>query len=331
MEDKVIYTIINEIVKEHHINALWENADTKEIDGILILNYNGHEQRFNVEIKKDLRPYQLNQIFQLAQKFYPLLVIVENLYPEIKNILKNNRIAYIDLKGNMNIEGEYFLLNVEGNRQKDLHPEKHGRAFTKVGLKAIFLFLLNDDMINDTYREIARNTGIAIGNVKLILEGLIEEGYALRKNEQNLKLTNKKELLQKWIIAYKEKLKPTLHIGNFKFANPDDFINWKNLQINLNMTYWGGEAAGNIYTDYLEPEILTLYTTERKLELMKNYRLYPDPKGNVAIFEKFWLYGQENVKVVPPIIAYADLIATNERRCLETAQKIYGKFIDNTL
>jgi hypothetical protein len=144
-------------------------------------------------------------------------------------------------------------------------------------------------------------------------------------------LTNKKELLQKWVTAYDEKLKPSLYIGNFRFLNPKDFNNWKALAIDTTKTIWGGEAAGNIYTGYLIPEVLTLYTIEKKLEIVKNYRLLPDVQGNIKVFQKFWHTDEATQKVVPQIIAYADLMATNDRRSIETAQKIYEQHITNTI
>ena len=331
MEDRLIFTVTEEILKEHNINALWKETAKKDIDGILTITYRGNAQKFYVEVKKEIRNYQLDQIFNLAETYFPLLVIAETIFPNIKNLLKEHKIGYIDLNGNMNIEVDNFLLKVEGNHKKYLHPEKHGRAFTKAGLKTILLFLLNEEKINDTYRAIAKDTGIAIGNVKLILDGLIEEGFVLRKNDKELKLTNKKDLLQKWITGYNEKLKPTLLLGNFKFMKAEDFNKWKELKIDRNNTCWGGEAAGNIYTGYLLPQTLTLYTNEKKLELMKNYRLVPDNKGNITVLERFWRFGQENNNVVPPIIAYADLLETNDRRCIETAQKIYEQHLKNTI
>jgi hypothetical protein len=259
------------------------------------------------------------------------MVIAENLFPKIKDALVEHGIAYIEINGNINIETENFILKVEGKRKKHLQQEKYGRAFTKAGLKVILLFLTNENEINDTYREIARNAGIAIGNVKLIYEGLIEEGFALKINEKQLKLTNRKELLQKWVTAYIEKLKPTLYVGNFRFNNINEFIKWKDLNLEKTLTQWGGEGAGNIYTDYLQPEILTLYTNEKKTNIIKEYRLLPDPDGYVIVYEKFWKDKQPFTNVVPPIIAYADLLATGNRRCIETAQKIYEQLIDNTL
>ncbi|HKJ81912.1 MAG TPA: type IV toxin-antitoxin system AbiEi family antitoxin [Ignavibacteriaceae bacterium] len=331
MKDRLIYTVTEKILKEHKIDAIWTEPITKGIDGILTINYKGIKQKFYVEIKKELRNYQLDKIFHQAETYFPLLVLAETIFPNIRNLLKEQKIGYIDLNGNMNIEADNFFLKVEGNHKDYLHPEKHGRAFTKAGLKTILLFLLNEDKINDTYRVIAKDSGIAIGNVKLILDGLIEEGFVLRKNDKALKLTNKKDLLLKWITGYNEKLKPTLLFGNFKFMKADDFNKWKELKIDGEYTCWGGEAAGNIYTGYLLPQTLTLYTNEKKLDLMKKHRLVPDYNGNIKIFERFWRFGLENKKVVPPIIAYADLLETNDRRCIETAQKIYEQHLKNII
>lgn len=331
MEKRLIYTVTEEILKEHNINALWKEAATKGIDGVLTITYRGNAQKYNVKIKKELRNYQLAQIFNLAETYFPLLVIAETIFPNIRNLLKDHKIGYIDLNGNIDIEADNFLIKIEGTYKRNLHPEKYGRAFTKAGLKTILLFLLNEEKINGTYREIAKDAGIAIGNVKLILDGLIEEGFALRKNNKELKLTNKKELLQKWVTAFNDKLKPTLQIGHFNFINPNEFTGWKNLNIELMNTRWGGEAAGNIFTGYLLPQTLMLYTNEKKLDIIKNFRLVPDKNGNVTVLEKFWRYGNVKNNVAPPIIVYADLMAINDRRCIETAQKIYEQHLKNII
>lgn len=331
MEDQFVYTIINVILKEQKINAFWDKPFNLPVDGVLNIEYKNHTQRFYVEIKKELREFQLNHIFNLAEEYHPFMIIAENLFPNIKDILTEHGIAYIEMNGNMNIQTDNILLKIDGRRRKLLHQEKIGRAFTKAGLKAILLILINENEINGTYRRIAGNAGIAIGNIKLIYEGLINDGYAIRINEKELKLTNKKELFERWVAAYIEKLKPTLHIGNFRFNKPDDFLKWKDLKLKKTQTQWGGEGAGNILTEYLYPEVLTLYTTENKTDIIKEYKILPDPNGNVKVYEKFWKDYHQIKNTVPPIIAYADLIATGNRRCIETAQKIYEQYIENTL
>jgi hypothetical protein len=285
---------------------------------------------FFVEFKKEVREYQLQKLFQVAEENKPFMIIAENLFPKIKNALTEQGIAFIEANGNMNIETETMLLRIEGRPKKNILHEKQGRAFTKTGLKVVFLFLNNKADINDTHREIAKRAGVAHGNINYILEGLLEEGYALPLNNKELKLTNKEQLLQKWITAYTEKLKPAIKTGNFRFNNPNDFLTWKSVELAEDITQWGGEPAGNIYTEFIQPEYLTLYTLETRSDLLKRYRLLPDPEGNVIVYVKFWNLIDPDVNVVPPIIAYADLLATGKKRCIETAQKIYEQHIENT-
>jgi hypothetical protein len=134
--------------------------------------------------------------------------------------------------------------------------------------------------------------------------------------------------LEKWIGAYDERLKPTIHQGNYRFLNDNDFFNWQNLKIKTDTTLWGGEPAGDLYTDNLNPETLTIYTTADRAELMKTYRLVPDDDGKVEVYKKFWKTEEYNIdKGVPPVLAYTDLINTGNQRCIDTAQKIYEKFL----
>src|SRR5690606_11319598 len=111
----------------------------------------------------------------------------------------------------------------------------------------------------------------------------------------------------------------------------DDFYNWKGIPLRNSKTYWGGEPAGALFTNYLRPEELTLYTAEERTDLIKNYRLVPDLNGNVKVYKKFWKYDEVNDNTVHPLLAYADLITKGDRRCTETAQKIYDEYLQNKL
>jgi hypothetical protein len=64
---------------------------------------------------------------------------------------------------------------------------------------------------------------------------------------------------------------------------------------------------------------------------MKNYRLVPDPRGNVLVYEKFCNEDEGSTNLVSPHLVYADLMSTGDRRCLETAEKIYHEFLQDKL
>ena len=100
----------------------------------------------------------------------------------------------------------------------------------------------------------------------------------------------------------------------------DDFNDWKKTTLKEGETYWGGEPAGDLLTNFLRPAELTLYTTEKRGDLMKNYRLIPDVQGLLKVYQKFW-----TGNTMPLVLVYADLMGEGDRRCRETAEKIgYG-------
>jgi hypothetical protein len=79
----------------------------------------------------------------------------------------------------------------------------------------------------------------------------------------------------------------------------------------------------------VDKSITIIYTNETRNELMKNYRLIPDEKGNVIVYKKFWQNEEENDNFVPPLLVYADLINSDDSRCQETGVMVYKKFLQN--
>jgi len=63
--------------------------------------------------------------------------------------------------------------------------------------------------------------------------------------------------------------------------------------------------------------------------VLKN-RLRKAEQGNVEILTPFWNFKYElaDRDIVPPILVYADLMATGDQRNIETAEMIYEKYID---
>jgi hypothetical protein len=262
------------------------------------------------------------------------IVIAENILPKTRELLRKEEINYLDINGNCFIMGENpkedLFLYLDGQKNKVYHKETYNRPFTKAGLKVVYQFLINPDLINHTYREIAERAGIALGNIKQIIDGLIEEGFLVRKNKNEFAFIKTDDLLDRWTKAYGERLKPALEIGTFRFLNPNDFMHWKDIHLDTKKTCWGGEPAANLWTNYLKPGVLTLYTEETRIELIKKYKLVPEINGNIKVYRKFWKEEKKTDNKVNPILTYADLILTTDMRCLETAHMIYEKYIQKT-
>lgn len=320
-EDKILETAVRNLTIFTGLKAHWK-AGKQPIDAELLLE--GKNLTFYTAVKKELRGHYLETLQQYAKHHKPFMVVAQTIFPTLKKQLRDLGIAYLDAAGNIfyNTNNQYVW--IEGNKIEQEKEEKKNRAFTKAGLKVVFQFLLNKETINQPYRQIAAMAGVAIGNIKYVLDGLAEGGFILHLDKNKTKLLNKRELLNRWIDGYGTKLKPALHRGNFRFLKEEDGKHWKKLKLDVANTVWGGEAAADLITNYLVPLKWTLYTGATQAELMKSLKLLPDPKGIVQVYEKFW-NNELDTHVAPELLVYADLMLTGDPRCIETAKRIFDK------
>ena len=262
------------------------------------------------------------------------ILITDYVNPNLADRLRDNNIQFMDICGNAYIKNPQTYIFVKGKKRTEAnHPPKNrtNRAFNTTGLKVIYILLRNPDMVNAPYRDIAEQAGVALGTVGWVMRDLKGDGYLVNRGD-NRTLRNYEKLLQRWIEAYPEKLKPKLFIGQFLAENNDW---WKDIQIKKYGTFWGGEIAAAKYTNYLQPEIATIYTqdTTRLTELFKTARLrkldeWTTVRGmKIYIYNTFWNIDEAEQDLVDPVLAYADLIATGDPRNHEVAREIYGRYI----
>lgn len=332
-KERIVNLAIENLEKNSSIKVEWLNHKRiNGLDGAIAIRYKDEEIELPVEIRQDLRASQVLQIEKIANEHNgEIMLMAYRIEPNAKKELRRLDIPYLESNGNLFMHKGQLFFWLEHSKPLKLDKQQGNRAFTKTGLRAIFHFLRFEEDINLPYRAIAEITGTALGNVPNILKGLKEQGFLLPLNKREYKLQNKKELLNRWIAGYQQDLKPSLHISTFRFLKPEDFHDWKQLPLKTGLSWWGGEPGADLYTNYLHPEVLTIYTSESRSELIKNYRLVPDPKGNVSAYEKFWNKDEGNHNIVPPLLVYADLMGTGDRRCLETAEKLYHEFLQDKL
>lgn len=331
-ETTIVETALENLQHNLGLLAEYESGGTNQLDGKLtIRNFHHKTLTFYFEVKYELRQNQLPAIEDLAKENQNLMVIAYRIFPEVKKKLHEQGIAYLEANGNIFIHSKKIYYLVDNQKALPKINKPNNRAFTKTGLRVVFQLLLDQDFMKFTYREMAAQLGIGLGNFNYIFNGLRKASFMLEADKNVYLLQNKKELFYRWITEYKDKLQPALLIGRFRFLNEKDFLNWKNLPLDHQKTHWGGEPAADLLTGNLQPAILTLYTTKTRMEMIKNYRLVPDEEGNVLIFQKFWRDTMENQNIVPPLLVYVDLTLNHDSRLIETAQMIYDEYIQDNL
>ena len=201
-----------------------------------------------------------------------------------------------------------------------LTKEVTDRAFQETGIKLIFHFLLYPESVNLPYRKISEQTNISLGTIKNVIEELTASRFILKTNQGRF-LKNRKKLLERWVTAYNQTLKPKLLLGQMTFRNNEKRDRWLSMVLPEGM-YWGGESGAHMIDSYLYPGTFDIYSEIPAKTLLPAGFVIPKEDGEIKIYQKFWFDKPEN-SIVPTLLIYADLMGSGNSRCLEMAQKIY--------
>jgi hypothetical protein len=288
----------------------------------------GKAMVYYAEIKTTItKPYKLLLLMHKEKLNYPLLLVAKYVNAQMAEQLRLDGIEFIDTTGNAFINQPPVYIFLKGNRPpEDVRKAPLKRAFKPAGLRIIYAFLCNLGFENKPYREIAAATGVALGTVGWIMKELKDLGFLLDMGKRGNKLTQKENLLQRWVTAYPEQLRAKLILGRYR----GKYGWWQQRKLDPMTAQWGGEVAAERLTHYIKPEVITIYTTTQELnQLLLDNRLRKDPEGDVEILERFWkpVGKLEYEDLVHPILVYADLLATGNQRNIETAKMIYEQHI----
>lgn len=335
-KDRIILKVLDTLEARTGIRAKWifpKETDKKELDGQITIQTHGGELTLYIEAKTELRGYQIDQLNTLKNYYGGdrFIVIADRIYPNIKDRLREEQINYLDGAGNIYLKHSEQFIWLDGKKEENPVKPTTNRAFTKAGLRVVFHLLNHRDAINLTYRELAEKTGVALGNITYIIDGLKELGFILKVNEGTKILINKRDLFERWIEGYGTILKPSLLLGRFNLADNKNWQNYIYDEKNDQHYILGGEpAAAELTNGYLVPNLITVYTDLNIVEMTINWRIMKDRNGNLLVYEKFWKEDFANeMLVAPTMLVYADLLLTNDPRCLETAKLIFNEYLAN--
>ncbi|WP_017733063.1 type IV toxin-antitoxin system AbiEi family antitoxin [Nafulsella turpanensis] len=329
MKKGVLYTIVGKLREIPCIDLVAEEAKIAKgfPDGKIQLNRNHYRKEWYLEVRTQLTPAILPGLLARLPQAVPIMVIAEYITPTARKLLKQENIAYADAAGNIFLVDDEIYVYVENNTAERKETVTGSRAFTKTGLRVLFLLLRHPEYINETYRFIAEKAGAGLDTISKVFKALQKERYLISVTDKAFSLNKRKELLLHWVEGYQRNMKPKLHQKRYKTLEKDQ--DWKKLSLPED-TCWGGANAGALLTDYLIADQWTLYTGQDFITLMKAFRWVPDPEGHITLIEKFW-HGEEQGPHVPPLIAYADLTEQDNPRYMETATIIYEEHLKDTL
>lgn len=301
-------------------------------DADLELSAEGRSYPYLVEIKQIDRMTMLHQVKQRFAGFsLPGLLVAPNISPDLADKCREIGVQFIDANGNGYLHAPGMFVFVKGQR-----PSKGAvlnqalsegiRAGGTSATRLIFVLLCAPELLNAPYRVLSQIAGVSLGAIGPIFNDLARRGF-INNTKDGRFFLEKERLLNEWVTTYPLKLRPKLAPRRFSALERDW---WKTVDIERFEAVWGGEVAAEKLTKYLKPQNITIYmhgpTMRQNLsKLVIQNKLRADPVGEIEVLEKFWELPADNASSasVPPLLAYADLVASMEPRNLEVATMIY--------
>jgi hypothetical protein len=192
--------------------------------------------------------------------------------------------------------------------------------------------LCRPELLNAPYRTIADAAGVALGTVGWVLLDLQARGHLLAGKANGARqLLEPRRLVDEWVTNYPIKLRPKLNARRFRAPDP----NWWKTAALPTGAYWGGEPAADRLTGNLKPGTVTVYLAPERARanldaLVAAHRLRADPGGEIEVLDAFWHFyaAPADPALAPPLLVYADLVATMDARALETARIVREQHVD---
>jgi hypothetical protein len=297
-------------------------------DAIVVVETERRKHRFGAEVKTADR-FETPAMLKAQRKKplrEPLLLVAPYITREVAERCRQLRLPFIDTAGNAYLEAPGLLVYVVGRaRPVELRHDRY-RALTPAGLKLTFALLCRPGLLDDSYRKIAMEAAVSVGTVSSDMKDLATRGFFdLEKHPHVRKLLDPERMLEEWVTHYPVTLRPKLNLGRFQ-AEPERL---RQADLLRQSAFWGGEPAAERLTRYLKPARFTIYARGPLAKLIAAGRMRAAENGNVEILTRFWNFDADQAfpDVVPPILAYADLLATHDGRNAEAARMIYEQRI----
>ena len=249
--------------------------------------------------------------------------------------LRKRGIAFADLSGNLYLPLDRSLIYVVG--QPDRNTDTPA-ALMLPGLsgtlnaRLVYGLLARPDFLALTQRELAQKIGIALGGVSRGLKQLTSRAYlSAAQTGKTQTLLRRDQLLDVWRSEYEHRLAPRLRRRRMS----GDIDALRALDVTTFGMQWGGEVAAERITGYLRPARYQLYADPKQTnafaQLAAAAKLRKDEDGNIEIIDRFWDFDPadgDRRDTVPLPLMYADLMASGDPRCQQTAVMIRQRFLE---
>lgn len=281
---------------------------------------------YMAEIKTRLNEGAIGSALVQAKEISgPFALVSELVTPSQAERLRDLGLTFFDTAGNAYFNEPGLYVFVSGQKVHLSEAQQPLEIFSPAGMRLILALLTTPRLETFDYRTISDDTQIPRTNIGRVMSSLEKAGYLIRRGKQERFLINRKDLIKRWVEAYSESYRPKLKPIRYHSMRTKGRW-WEDVDIATYNAVWGGETAAERLTKYLKPQTATIYADSKLTRLQAIHGLVNDEKGEVEILNRFWVSGEVK-DCAPPLVVYADLLATADERNLEAARLIYDEYL----
>jgi hypothetical protein len=256
----------------------------------------------------------------------PLLMIGPRVTPRNAERLRAAGLNFIDAHGNAYLAIADTLIDVRGRTGNPIaasyHPPAGSMLFTNKRAQVIFAIISWPELLEGRLRDLAAASGVSVGFVQKTLI-LLESTQHLERHGKTRTaraLTDIDRLIEGWVAAFPSGLGAQSKTRTFR----GDFVPTA-LEDSGPAVYLSGEAVApwihrnptwTLYVDDLPRDAIRAgrwSSASREPNIFVRSRFWQEPDGDAVSREG-------RVRTAPPLLVYADLLASGDSRQKEAAR-----------
>tara|TARA_R110002096_G_scaffold44524_1_gene119661 strand:- start:19827 stop:20669 length:843 start_codon:yes stop_codon:yes gene_type:complete len=266
-----------------------------------------------------------------SQAKLPQLILAPAIGAGLAQRFMDAGFSYLDARGNCHINLGAFFVHIEGRTGPTQVAHSMDRGIRRAGYQVLFAYLAKPELLNETIREVAAVSGVSRQPVSTLRRRLVDDGYVFTTKSGTRWYPRRfSDAINLWLQGYKATLRPALLVGRFRTRERNPGL-LEELLVNAlgdEAFQWGGAAAANRMSPHFRGQRTVLHVSSKAEERVRGIEMMPDRKGNLELLRAFGDFSGPKPELVPPLLAYAELLQDDSERARESAQILFEKFIE---
>jgi hypothetical protein len=266
---------------------------------------------------------------------YPTLLVYDHVPGNLGAQLRAQGTRYADADGNAWLQHPGILAGpATSNGPQLAELAVSSPAWHVQLLRLLFQLVLTPALAAYAVPRLAARTQLPVPVVRQVLRSLAAQGFWHDEAPLGVSPLLLPTPARYWLAHYASTLRRRLNGQRYRTRCPTPLADWAQHSLPAECL-WSGEVAAHLLLERsAAPTSLTLYSQLPRPQLVQQLGLVPSPKGPIEILNAFapaTCFAPADPRCVPPLLVYADLLASQNPAHELLAQKLRARYLAELL